>query len=145
MYPHLSQVQFRRARAEDCAMLAAMNHQLIRDEGHRNPMTIPELAERMKQWLATDYKAVVFERDSVIVAYALYREQAEEIYLRQLFVPPAHRRQGIGRQAIEILRSQIWPANRRLTVEVLVKNETALQFWRAVGFKDYSLRLEIMP
>ena len=80
-----------------------------------------------------------------MVAYALYREQEQEIYLRQLFVVRHHRREGIGRRAIEILRSQVWPKTKRLTVEVLVTNEIALAFWRAVGYKDYALTLEIMP
>jgi predicted acetyltransferase len=55
------------------------------------------------------------------------------------------RRQGIGCEAIEILRSKIWPTNKRLTVEVLVKNEAVVAFWRKVGYKDYCLALEIMP
>jgi ribosomal protein S18 acetylase RimI-like enzyme len=46
---------------------------------------------------------------------------------------------------VEILRSKIWPKNKRLTVEVLVQNEAAVAFWRAVGYKDYSLTLEILP
>jgi predicted acetyltransferase len=138
-------LNFRRATLNDCALLAELNHQLIRDEGHRNRMTVPELEQRMKGWLASEYAAALFENDGEVVAYALYREQPEEIYLRQLFVARNRRRQGIGRQAVEILRSKIWPKNKRLTVEVLVQNEAAVAFWRAVGYKDYSLTLEILP
>lgn len=129
----------------DCALLAELNQQLIRDEGNRNPMTVPELEQRMKGWLTSEYAAVIFENYSEAVAYALYCEQPEEIYLRQLFVARKRRRQGIGRQAVEILRTKIWPANKRLTVGVLVQNTAALAFWRAVGYKDYSLTLEILP
>jgi ribosomal protein S18 acetylase RimI-like enzyme len=56
-----------------------------------------------------------------------------------------HRRRGIGREAVTILREQIWPRDRRLTVEVLVGNEPAVAFWQAVGYVPYSLALEIMP
>jgi len=136
---------FRRAALDDCALLAELNHQLIRDEGHRNRMTIPELEQRMRGWLASEYAAVIFEDGEEVVAYALYREQLEEIYLRQLFVVRDRRRQGIGRTAFGILRSRIWPANKRLTVEVLVQNTAAIAFWRAVGYKDYSLTLEMLP
>jgi predicted acetyltransferase len=108
-------------------------------------MSIPELEKRMRGWLASEYAAVIFEKDGKVVAHALYREQEEEIYLRQLFVVRNRRRQGIGRQAFEILRSKIWPAYRRLTVDVLVQNAAAVAFWRAVGYKDYCLTLEIMP
>lgn len=135
----------RRATLADCALLAELNHQLIRDEGHRNKMTVPELELRMRSWLAREYAAVLFEEDGQAVAHALYREQPEEIYLRQLFVVRNRRREGIGRKAIEILRSQIWPKDKRLTVDVLVHNTVAIAFWRAVGYKDYCLTLEIMP
>jgi predicted acetyltransferase len=136
---------FRQATLDDCALLAKLNHQLIRDEGHRNTMTVPELEQRMKGWIASEYNAVIFENNGKVVAYALYREQPEEIYLRQLFVVRDQRRKGIGREAFEILCSQTWPKNKRLTVEVLVKNEVAVAFWRSVGCKDYCLTLEILP
>ena len=108
-------------------------------------MTVPELEQRMKGWLGSEYAAVLFEDGKEMVAYALYREQPEEIYLRQLFVARNRRRQGIGRRAFEILRSKIWPANKRLMVDVLVQNAAAVAFWRAVGYKDFSLMLEILP
>jgi predicted acetyltransferase len=65
--------------------------------------------------------------------------------LRQLFVVSNQRRKGIGRLAMELLRSKIWPKHKRLTVEVLVQNEAAIAFWRSAGYKDYSLTLEILP
>jgi predicted acetyltransferase len=80
-----------------------------------------------------------------VVAYGLYRDQPEEIYLRHLFVVRHRRRRGIGRRAVEILRSEVWPKNRRLTVEVLVASHAGVAFWRSVGFADYALSLEIMP
>jgi len=138
-------IQFRRATSNDCALLADLNHQLIRDEGHRNKMTVPELEQRMKGWLASEYAAVIFEDKGEIAAYALYREEPEELYLRQLFVVRNRRRQGIGRAAMEILRTRLWPKNKRLTVSVLVQNTAAVAFWRAVGYQDYSLTLEILP
>ena len=138
-------MNFRRATLTDCALLAELNHQLIRDEGHRNPMTVPELKQRMRGWLASKYTGVLFEDGGEVVAYALYHEQPAEIYLRQLFIVRNRRRQGIGRQAMETLRSKIWPKNKRLTVEVLVHNAAAVAFWRAVGYKDYCLTLESLP
>ena len=108
-------------------------------------MTVPELEQRMRGWLEADYTAIIFEEGVQLVAYALYREQPGELYLRQLFVVRNRRRQGIGRAAMEILRTQIWPKNKRLTVEVLIRNTAAVAFWRAVGYQDYSLTLEIMP
>jgi len=138
-------MNFHRATLDDSALLAELNHQLIRDEGHRNSMTVPELELRMRGWLAAEYVAVIFEEDGEVVAYALYCEQPEEIYLRQLFVTRNRRRMGLGRNAMEILRTKIWPAHKRLTVDVLVQNTTAIAFWRALGYKDYCLTLESLP
>jgi predicted acetyltransferase len=139
-------MNFRRATLDDCALLAELNHQLLHDENHRNKkMSLPELEQRMRGWLASEYAAVIFEKDGEVVAHALYREQPEEIYLRQLFVARNRRRKGIGREVFEILRTKIWPKNKRLKVEVLIQNTAVIAFWRSVGYKDYCLALEILP
>jgi predicted acetyltransferase len=136
---------FRAATSDDCPQLAELNHELIQDEGHRNQMTVPELEQRMRGWLSSDYRAVIFEHAGHVVAYALFREQSDEIYVRQFFVIRGHRRHGLGRRAFDLLRSEFWPKHKRLTVEVLTDNHRAISFWHAVGFKDYALRLEILP
>lgn len=138
-------VRYRLATAEDCPRLAELNRELIRDEGHRNRMTVPELEQRMRTWIAEEYRAVIFEDDTEIVAYVVFREEPQEIYLRQLFVVAHRRGQGIGRRAVEILRTQLWPHNKRLTVAALTSNESALQFWRSLGYTDYAVSLEILP
>jgi predicted acetyltransferase len=135
---------WRQATKRDCRILAEMNHQLIADEGHRNRMTVSELESRMKEWLVEAYEAVLFMEGEEVAAYALYRSQAGEIYLRHFFVVRHRRRQGVGRRAIELLRGQIWPKMGRLTVSVLTQNEAALKFWRAMGYKDYCLTMEIL-
>ncbi len=43
------------------------------------------------------------------------------------------------------LFSNLRPRNKRWTVSVLVKNTPALAFWRALGYTDYDLTLEITP
>jgi hypothetical protein len=55
----------------DLPLLVELNQRLIRDEGHANRMTTDELCTRMAGWLASDYRAVLFELDGVVVAYAL--------------------------------------------------------------------------
>jgi GNAT superfamily N-acetyltransferase len=131
------------ASIEDAKVLGELNHQLIHDEGHRNRMTVPELIDRMRCCLETDYRASIFEDDSDIVAYALYRDEEEHIYLRQFFVQRHKRRSGVGRHCMEILFSQVWPKDKRITVEVLCPNQIGIEFWRAVGFTDYCLTLQM--
>jgi GNAT superfamily N-acetyltransferase len=136
-------IQCRKATETDVSLLAKLNRQLIQDEGHRNHMALPELAERMRNWLQSGYEAIVFEQDGTPVAYALYRQDPDSIYLRQFFVDRRHRRLGIGRQAMQILLSQVWPRGLRITVDVLVKNRIGYAFWRSIGFQDYAITLEM--
>jgi len=133
------------AKPGDASVLAEWNHSLIREQGHRNRMSVPELAQRMHGWLESEYKAVIFGVDGRPVGYALYREEAELVYLRQFFVLAESRRRGCGRAGFGILRDLVWPKNRRLVVEVLCHNPTGIAFWRAMGYQDYCLTLEIMP
>jgi GNAT superfamily N-acetyltransferase len=141
-----SQLTYRLAENADCDLLGRLNHELIADEGHRNPMSPAELAERMRGWLAGEYTAVLFELDGSVVAYALFcARPGDEIYLRQMFVARDHRRRGIGRCALDVLRDQIWPKDKRLVVDVLCRNRPAIEFWRSVGFGDYALTLELLP
>jgi GNAT superfamily N-acetyltransferase len=135
-------MQYRPATPADAATLAAMNHQLIRDEGHRNPMTVAQLEARMAGWLGGEYQAVVFEDAGEAVGYALFRREPDHVYLRQFFVRPDHRRRGVGRAAIEWLQRHAWGLETRVRVEVLVGNAAGIAFWRAVGFRDYCMTLE---
>ena len=133
------------ATAADVTSLAQMNQQLIEDEGHRNPMTLVQLETRMRSMLDGDYTATIFELGGQVVAYALWREESDWVYLRQFFVTREFRRQGVGAHAIGLLVDQVWPANTRARVNVLVGNRPALEFWRAVGFADYLITLEMEP
>jgi GNAT superfamily N-acetyltransferase len=137
-------MRFRVAADADVTLLAELNSQLIADEGHRNAMTPPELEERMRGWLRGTYRAIIFELAGQPVAYALYRDDPDGIYLRQFFVARSQRGAGIGRRAIELLRAEIWPPGCRVTVEVLAANRRGHAFWTAVGFRDYAVTLELL-
>jgi GNAT superfamily N-acetyltransferase len=133
---------FRFATLADAPVLAEMNHRLIRDEGHRNRMTVPELRERMEGWLRGEYRAAVFECDGAPFGYALFRDEPEFVYLRQFWVTPEVRRRGIGRSALAWLRANAWQNAPRIRLDVLIGNADGIAFWRAVGFRDYCLTME---
>ena len=139
----MSEIKYRIAKEIDLPLLAEMNFQLIQDEGHRNPMNVPELENRMKIWLKTEYIAVIFESGNVDIGYVLYRHEPDWIYLRQFFIKKTMRRKGIGTEAIKWLLNNSWKNTRYIRVEALVENKKAIEFWRHVGFKDYCIILEL--
>ena len=124
-------------------MLAQMNEQLIRDEGHRSHMTRRDLEPRTSQWLAEGYSAVLFEADERVAGYALYREETECVYLKQFFVASEYRRAGIGRSAMQWLMTNPWKGQARIRIDVLVGNAVAIAFWRSSAFKDYCVTMEM--
>ena len=136
-------LKYKFATQDDVPLLAEMNQQLIRDEGHRNKMTLSQLQERMSGWLQEEYTAVIFSKESEAIGYALYRKDPEWIYLRQLFVKAEMRREGIGQEAISWLKENAWKEAKIIRVEVLAGNPEGISFWKAVGFKDYCITMEM--
>lgn len=132
----------RRATLADAALLAGMNQQRIEDELSPDPLTLAELTARMQEDLSGADTAVLFELAGEPVAYALYRADGEGVALRHFFVSRAHRGTSLGRTVLAILINDYLPPGTRLTVEVLLPNESALQFWEAAGFRRHAVTLE---
>jgi len=139
----INDLQYKFAKQEDVSLLAEMNQQLIRDEGHRNKMTLPQLQDRMSDWLQGEYKAVIISKGPETIGYALYRKDPEWIYLRQLFVKAEMRRKGVGREIMSWLKKNAWKEAKIIRVEVLVGNHEGISFWKAVGFRDYCITMEM--
>lgn len=135
-------MHWRFASFADVRRLAELNHQLIADEGHGNVMDVAELEHRLQVWLAGQYRAVLFHSGEEVVAYALFRDhEGGGAYLRHFFVVRTHRRQGIGRRALQLLAHEALPG-RRLMLDVLSGNAVGRAFWAAVGFREYAVLLE---
>ncbi len=135
-------MQFHDATSGDAPLRAALNKRLIEDEGHRNSLSIEQLASRMSLWLVSEYRATVFTLAEKVVGYALFRQEPDHIYIRQFFVVSEHRRKGLGRAAVEWLRCHEWAGTPRVRLDVLVGNGHGIAFWRALGFTDYCLTME---
>jgi len=144
------QVAVRRARQDDVPRLAAWNAQLIRDEHNDAAAPAEEIEPRLREWLAKDYVACVFEaatsmgNAAVPFGYAIFRDLSECVHLRHFFVEPAFRRRGLGRRAFLGLR-EMFPSGKRILVEVLVGNDTGAAFWKGVGFTPRYLGLQLNP
>jgi ribosomal protein S18 acetylase RimI-like enzyme len=133
----------------DLIALTQMNKGLIDDEGSQNPMTIHELENRMKGWLISDWSIDVIYKNSVIVGYALYQirqnqylAEEKEVYLRQYYIKPAFRRQGIGHDGIKLLKENRFNEAQTVTIDVLVENQRGMNFWRKVGFIPYCMTMK---
>jgi len=138
-------MNYRLATSYDASLLGRLNHELIQDEGRRNPMTVTELTERMLGWLGKDYRAVIFERKAEPIAYALFSEDEDRVHLRQFYVQRVNRRCGVGVQCMQLLFSEVWSPDKRITVDVRCHNEAGIAFWRSLGFTDYMLTMEAYP
>ncbi|WP_158133583.1 GNAT family N-acetyltransferase [Vibrio navarrensis] len=125
----------------DISVLAELNHQLIKDEGHRNPMLVEELKGRMRSWLSSDYSAALFVDQGEITGYTLWRQEKGFIYIRQFFISSNFRGKGNGQKAFYLVRDKYW-SNQKLRLDVLVNNYRGLAFWRSVGFVEYCLTME---
>ena len=135
-------MQFRTAVLSDATALALLNQQLIRDEGHRNPMNVAQLAERMLGWLAAEYTALLAEDGGEIVAYALFKSEPDCIYIRHLFVIESRRRAGLGRELVDRVWGFVPATISRLRIDVMAGNTAGQRFWHSLGFQDYAITME---
>jgi ribosomal protein S18 acetylase RimI-like enzyme len=136
-------VTWRFATEEDIPRLARWNAELVEDERARTALDLDGFATRMRGFLAGAYRAVIFAEGETPVGYALYAPEPGGVHLRQLYVARALRGRGLGRAAVELLRREVFPPGAHVAVDVLAWNARALAFWRAAGFRDYSVRMEI--
>lgn len=131
--------------------LAAMNLELIRDEGSENPMTFEQLVKRMLHLLQTEYKAVLIKMNGLVIGYCLYRidyrldDLGSDIFVRQFFIKPSYRRMGFGSSAFRLLTETVFKEAVQLKLDVLESNANGKAFWARLGFEPYShsLRLKL--
>jgi ribosomal protein S18 acetylase RimI-like enzyme len=123
------------------SQLAELNKRLIEDEGHPNPMTVPQLAERMSGWLQGEYRAYLLLLEDQIAAYCLYRDDGKTYYLRHLYVDRPYRRQGLATQLLDWMYAHIW-TDKKVRLDVLAHNQGAIAFYEQYGFKVGCLQME---
>lgn len=135
----------------ELGMVADMNLQLQRDEGS-HVMPQEEAVRRLSQWLAGDYVCHLYRFDQRLAGYVLYRPtdpdtegHRDGVYIRQFFILPEFRRQGLGRAASELLVEQVLPPATYITLEAMTANPAGRAFWQALGFQEYCVRYERTP
>lgn len=135
-------MDWRHATSVDLPQLAFWNRELQEDEG-AEPLAVAPITDRLRRWLADEYRAVVFTVGSAPVGYALFRpsdpdlQGADAIYLRQFFVARDQRRKGYGSCALQRLLDEVFEG-RKVILEALEANPGGSAFWRAQGFVPYA-------
>lgn len=133
------------ARDSDIPQLAELNLQLMEDERHPYMLPLEDLRARMTRWVAGEYHVLVFRNGGRICGYAAWRPEERGTYLRHFFICRDQRRQGLGRTIVDRLRRDHFPKDQPLQLEAAIWNTDVIAFWRALGFKDFSLTLEMKP
>jgi len=140
----------RSADEADLPLLAQMNKCLIEDEGSRNPMSLDQLADRMRGWLLGNWHLKLFATDGGAVGYAVYQARRDEyfpeqtiVYLRQFYIEREMRGQGLGTAAFRALAAEHFPPGSRVVIDALASNPRGHDFWRHVGFEPYCTTMHL--
>lgn len=134
------------AAADDVDLLAELNQGLARDEGSDIAEAgFAAFRDRMAGFLAGDYEGTIFRDGERVAGYALYRREDELYYLRQFYICPEFRGQGLGRACFERLRREVFPPELELSLSVLATNPNGAAFWAALGLKPHHTNLRLPP
>lgn len=139
----------RHATTNDTSLLAPMNKRLIDDEGSTNPMSLPQLESRLRQWLSAEWHGELFLHDATVVGYVIYRLQRNEfdnretVYIRHYFIEREYRRLGYGREGLSKLKEERFPKDVTVYLEVLTHNSRGREFWKSLGFEEYSVTMRL--
>jgi GNAT superfamily N-acetyltransferase len=146
----LDSLALRQATPADFDLLARMNRELIEDEGHRNPMTVPQLKERFQRFVSKDgWHVDVILIDGTIGGFATHRYEpdvtepsGQRVYLRQFYIARDRRGGGVGRAALDLLIDARFKDGDRIFLNVLEANPGGKQFWTRTGFAPYDTTME---
>ena len=133
-----------KAKGDEAALLAELNRQLDEDEPHPYPLPLSALSERMARWIESGaYDVLLFRRGERVTGYAVWRVEDRGAYLRHFFICRDQRRQGWGRAAMQLLRSDVFPRDLPVQIEAAIGNKAGIAFWHAIGFEEFGLSMEL--
>jgi ribosomal protein S18 acetylase RimI-like enzyme len=138
------ELRIEKATRAEAPLLAELNRQLDEDEPHPYPLTLSALTERMTRWIETgEYEVMVLRRRERVLGYAVWRPEDRGTYIRHFFICRDQRRQGRGRAAVQLLCRDVFPKDRPVQIEAAIGNKAGIAFWRAIGFRDFGLSMEL--
>lgn len=133
-----------KAKGSELYLLVQLNRQLDEDEPHPYPLPLSALSERMARWIRNgEYDVLLFRSGDQLIGYAVWRAEEFGTYLRHFFICRDRRRQGWGRAAMQLLCRDVFPKDRPVNIDATVGNKAGIAFWHAIGFRDFSLGMEL--
>ncbi|MBI1355003.1 MAG: GNAT family N-acetyltransferase [Acidobacteria bacterium] len=138
-------MDYRYAEIADIPTLAVAEERFLADVTASEIPSRAAIEERWRERLEGDHRAVLFEDEGEPLAYALYVPTAVGVTVEQLFVWRERRRQGLGREMIELLREEIWSPTVRVAIDVTHTNTTGRAFLASVGFAEARVLMEQLP
>ncbi len=111
----------------------------IEEQCYPNPWPLKIMADCIK----ADYQCIkgLSELSPDILCYAFMMIGHEEAHLLKITVHPDYQKKGLGQAMLQrlILISRINHA-RKIWLEVMVSNESAIRFYRQAGFENQTIR-----
>ena len=105
----------------------------IERQSFPHPWDDEHLLERLRQ---RNCIALVAERSDKVIGFTVYELLKSYLHVLNLAVHPQYRRQGVGRQIIDKLKSKLLQQRRtELRIEVSDENLAAQCFFREMEFK----------
>ena len=82
-------------------------------------------------WRPHDTRIIVFNGQDI--GWVEFRQTRDEVFLKQLYISPAHQRRGIGSRVMRLLLKEQQGTAKSMALFVL-KNNPALRFYKRHGF-----------
>jgi ribosomal protein S18 acetylase RimI-like enzyme len=140
----------RKAEERDLRDLAALNRQLLEDEGNLVEASLDDLMARHREWMRTgEWSQDILDLAGETVGYIVHTINpypltpgTKELFLRQFCIDRAKRGHGFGRVGFQLFLRHRLPPGGRVTLDVLESNTAGQAFWEAVGCRPFFRRME---
>jgi len=120
-------------REEHLEQIAELEKQCFSDPWSLNSIT-SELHNDLSLW-------IVAEQDGVVAGYVGSQSVLGEADMMNLAVAPGFRRQGIGRELVEVLVERLKERGAHILIlEVRASNDAAIALYEALGFVQVGRR-----
>ncbi|EAR09892.1 GNAT family N-acetyltransferase [Reinekea blandensis] len=118
--------------------LTELSCDFIQEEAAQS-MTKTDVEQELNQLFADGYQALIHEQQARIVAFCLYREQAERVFVKRLYTDPAFRNRGIATDFLNRLQRRGLP----VSMFVGAHNHSAQAFYKKQGAIETFRALEL--